>query len=511
MKKILFTTLIFCLALVSAPVMGAIITDDYVSDTSVIVEEVYIHTSTGYAGSPTTSGANAVNVTEPKPYPTGYPPDNDATPSHWDNEVDYDFGPSGADWIWDTSLASDPLPGEGGYDENTDRAKWGHAVLFKVVFDVPGIPVSANIHITADNCYSCQLNSGTRVDSATTFVADWETSLMLQAQVDKTNWQDVGHHDLSSDLAQGSNTLWVLAGNENYTDNPLPPTTYWEYNPGGAIFHLEVEYEEIELVPDVDIEKHVSVDGGPWEDADSAPGPTAMVGDPIDWKYIVTNPGQVPLTNVVVTDDQGVTPVYDSGDTNTDGILDLAETWIYYASGTAVAGQYTNIGTVDTDEGVTDSDPANYYAEEETGEEGCTPGFWKNNADKKEAVAWEGYDPDDEFDDVFGVSIEIFEGGSPKNPDNYNDDPTLLEALGANGSGINLLARAAVAALLNASNPNIAYPISESEILAGVALIVTLGDEELIQFAGELLDEYNNLGCPINQKGEPIVIDVVPQ
>jgi len=67
-------------------------------------------------------------------------------------------------------------------------------------------------------------------------------------------------------------------------------------------------------------------------------------GDPVTWTYTVTNTGNVPLSNVKVTDSKGVTPVYQSGDTNGDGKLDLTETWIYEASGTAIAGQYNNTG-----------------------------------------------------------------------------------------------------------------------------------------------------------------------
>ncbi|MFC1866487.1 hypothetical protein ACFLYB_07265 [Chloroflexota bacterium] len=138
----------------------------------------------------------------------------------------------------------------------------------------------------------------------------------------------------------------------------------------------------------------------------------------------------------------------------------------------------------------------------EEGDEGCTPGFWKNNAKNKDAVAWVGYDPEDDFSGTFVIDEQELRA----NGKNVFSDPTLLQALNANGSGINLLARAATAALLNASNPNINYPRTEAEIKADVAAAVAAGDEA-IQTLGEELDDDNNLGCSINQKGEPILED----
>ena len=77
------------------------------------------------------------------------------------------------------------------------------------------------------------------------------------------------------------------------------------------------------------------------------PGLLIAVGAPVTWTYTVTNTGNVPFSTVTVTDNvAGVTPAYVSGDTNTNNKLDLTETWIFTASGTAVAGQYHNIGTV---------------------------------------------------------------------------------------------------------------------------------------------------------------------
>ncbi|AKB26166.1 type I secretion target repeat protein [Methanosarcina sp. MTP4] len=92
--------------------------------------------------------------------------------------------------------------------------------------------------------------------------------------------------------------------------------------------------------PEIDIEK--STNG---EDADAPPGPTITAGETVTWEYVVNNTGNVPLINVTVTDDQGVTPVYQSGDDG-DNILQPGEIWIYNATGTAISGPYANNGTV---------------------------------------------------------------------------------------------------------------------------------------------------------------------
>jgi uncharacterized repeat protein (TIGR01451 family) len=102
-----------------------------------------------------------------------------------------------------------------------------------------------------------------------------------------------------------------------------------------------------------------------------APGPTIAVGDPVNWTYEVTNPGSnVPLSNITVTDSKGVTPAYVSGDSNSDGKLDTNETWIYSATGIAVAGDYNNTGEAEgkppTGSNVTATDDSWYY--------GATPG-----------------------------------------------------------------------------------------------------------------------------------------
>src|SRR5262249_50686521 len=98
----------------------------------------------------------------------------------------------------------------------------------------------------------------------------------------------------------------------------------------------------------------ISIDKVTVDGSTSGDGLTILAGEAISWKYAVTNTGDVALSNVTVTDSiAGVTPtpvlgpdhVHNIGDTNTDGKLDLTETWIYKASGVATAGPYSNTGT----------------------------------------------------------------------------------------------------------------------------------------------------------------------
>ena len=106
------------------------------------------------------------------------------------------------------------------------------------------------------------------------------------------------------------------------------------------------------IVPDapaVDIEK--STNG---QDADTAPGPELAVGIPVTWTYRVTNTGNTELTGITVTDDQGVTVT--CGQTT----LAVADTMTCTATGTATQGQYTNLGTVTTTQGATDTDASHY-------------------------------------------------------------------------------------------------------------------------------------------------------
>ncbi|MEX2962240.1 PKD domain-containing protein [Microbulbifer sp. TYP-18] len=89
-------------------------------------------------------------------------------------------------------------------------------------------------------------------------------------------------------------------------------------------------------------------------DADSPPGPEINVGDPVNWSFVITNRGDVDLSNVVVTDQQ----VQPAGAPETSvceiPILTVGQSHTCELSGTAIEGQYQNLAQV-TAQGLGDS------------------------------------------------------------------------------------------------------------------------------------------------------------
>ena len=62
------------------------------------------------------------------------------------------------------------------------------------------------------------------------------------------------------------------------------------------------------------------------------------VGDPLNFTYIVNNTGNVPLSGVSITAGKGGIAGSYSGDTNTNNLLDVGETWVYTAAYSTLAG-----------------------------------------------------------------------------------------------------------------------------------------------------------------------------
>ncbi len=111
--------------------------------------------------------------------------------------------------------------------------------------------------------------------------------------------------------------------------------------------------------------------------------------------------------------------------------------------------------------------------------QGCTPGYWKNHP---ESWADAGYAPTDDFDTVFGVNA-------------FTPDITLMQAAWLGGGGARKLARHAVAALLNASDSEVNYPLTAAEVISSVQNAFNTQTYEPL---ATNLDSDNNLGCPKN-------------
>lgn len=118
---------------------------------------------------------------------------------------------------------------------------------------------------------------------------------------------------------------------DNQTTFNLPSGSYvWGYDFGYAA-----------LDSSVTITKTVNGKHSP-----TGTGPKVRVGKPVTWAYKVTNTGSVALTNVAVSDNDPAVNV-DCGDgTNVVASLGAGESITCTAKGTAVAGQYTNVGAV---------------------------------------------------------------------------------------------------------------------------------------------------------------------
>ena len=126
----------------------------------------------------------------------------------------------------------------------------------------------------------------------------------------------------------------------------------------------------------------------------------------------------------------------------------------------------------------------NFCYKPPTGDDGCTPGYWRNHADR-----WFGVTPADDFDATFGVDL-------------FDPNITLGAAIKLQGGGVSAFARHATAALLNALGgvPNadattVDYPKSAEEVIQMVRDAVANGT---IEATKDEFAEMNEAGCPLS-------------
>jgi len=129
------------------------------------------------------------------------------------------------------------------------------------------------------------------------------------------------------------------------------------------------------------------------------------------------------------------------------------------------------------------------------GNEGCTPGYWKNHTD-----SWQEASPDQLVSDKYAAAADTSLSAT-----------TLLQALaGGGGPGVEgaerILARAAVAAYLNAAHDDVGYPWRRNArgldgrppLVRTVNAAFASQDRATMLDLASRLDRDNNLGCPLD-------------
>ncbi len=124
------------------------------------------------------------------------------------------------------------------------------------------------------------------------------------------------------------------------------------------------------------------------------------------------------------------------------------------------------------------------------GNEGCTPGYWKNHT-----TNWEEYSPSQTLGSVFvGANLGSY------------GNTTLAQALAFKGGSTldgarQILLRAATASVLNAAHEGLGFPLRRDGadgIFAQVKSALATKDRATILKLAQKLDNLNNLGCPLN-------------
>jgi uncharacterized repeat protein (TIGR01451 family) len=241
----------------------------------------------------------------------------------------------------------------------------------------------------------------------------------------------------------------------------------------------------------IDIEKYVQINGGAWQDADTAPGPTALTSSDINFKFVVTNTGNVSLTNVSVTDDKFDLNGAAAGTAWTIGNLAVGASSTFILGDDEIVtfelGQHTNIGTVTGSFGatpVTDNDAANYWG---TLGEGLSHGYWKTHpADWDAPITL-----NQSFEAFFGINLTSWTTGGSGKKASTSADITFDQALDLTGGGANALAREAVAAVLNYYDENIDYGYDLATIKS---MVKTAYDTSIYDPTKNLLENENTSG-----------------
>ena len=209
------------------------------------------------------------------------------------------------------------------------------------------------------------------------------------------------------------------------------------------------------------------------------------------------------------------------GDDNNDGIMDPGETWTWEVIATLTdTTSFTVTGSGFTaDEGgdevtwdptlcqepeegvICDSEEQKIIEIEVLTPEGCTPGYWKNASNH----SWDDtvYSKNTEIGTIFAIDPDlVLKNGTLLGAVSLYDALSLKGGKGESGAA-QILLRAAAAALLNADNGDVSYPMSTGAIIDAVDEVLenpNSSRQDILDVA-TMLDDYNNLGCSIDNHG----------
>lgn len=119
--------------------------------------------------------------------------------------------------------------------------------------------------------------------------------------------------------------------------------------------------------------------------------------------------------------------------------------------------------------------------------EGCTPGYWKNHVE-----SWVTFTPYQAID-MFEIPSELYINFVHVH---FIDGLSLSGGSAVEGAAY-ILMRHALAAMLNMRNPDVNYPLDKTQIRDIVNTALASLDRDQILAAKDLLEGYNELGCPL--------------
>ena len=237
--------------------------------------------------------------------------------------------------------------------------------------------------------------------------------------------------------------------------------------------------------------KEVSPDGmKPWYDANTE-AEAVEISNSSKFRLRPYNCGTEKLVNVHITDPMLAIDNYIGGmRPDNDSVFEFPAADICKDRYGLVKNVATASGTgEESAKSVEASDAAwvNCGTEPPKGGEGCTPGYWKQ---EQHFDSWPyGITPDQAFSSVFDREISVKLGKT------MTSDPTLLQALQANGGSVNAAARHAVAAYLNGASTGVDYDLSAADVVAMFQANYPDGELEDMKDGFEKLNEQ---GCPLN-------------